>query len=280
MPEQIIFRDFVPTLRAIDEAKRQITFTASTPTIDRYGDSISVGGWDFSAYKKNPVVLFGHDSSQPPVAKTVEIHTERNPDALVHTAEFAPASASPFADQIYQLYKGKFLNSVSVGFRPTQPPKRLLDQDDQWTGGYQFDGQELLEISCVPIPANTDAVARAIHKGIISGESVERFFRALAPATERDAPRVELAAAFAAVTKLEQHAEAIVQRALAREAVLLDCIEYLLDVFELPLIQTLFAANKKISNTEDLERLLIGAHVNQEINSAEKLERVLRGGAN
>jgi HK97 family phage prohead protease len=165
---------FTPQLRAVDEAKRTITFVASTETIDRYGDRIKIAGMNLDAYKKNPVVLWAHRAGELPVGKSVEVHKESSPaPVLVHTVQFAD---HPFAQQVHDLYKGKFLNSVSVGFRPTEQPTRILDEQGTWKGGYEFGGSELLEISCVPLPANPEAVARALDAGILTPGDVERYF--------------------------------------------------------------------------------------------------------
>lgn len=182
---------YVPETRAVDESRREITFVASTETPDRYSDVLKVSGWELENYRRNPVVLFAHDSRSAPVGRTVEIHTEKSPvPALVHTVRFADAATYPFADQVYRLVKGKFLNSVSVGFRPLEPPERRLDAEGNWTGGHVFPRSELLEISVVPIPAQPDAVARAVGAGLVAEKDVDRFFLtddADRPATETDA---------------------------------------------------------------------------------------------
>jgi len=59
---------------------------------------------------------------------------------------------------------------------PTKEPTPLKDADGNSTGGVEFNGQELLELSCVPVPANSNALARAVTKGVISEGDVEKFF--------------------------------------------------------------------------------------------------------
>ena len=49
----------------------KVSFVASTATPDRYGDIIDQRGWDLENYKKNPVVLLNHDSSQLPIGRGV-----------------------------------------------------------------------------------------------------------------------------------------------------------------------------------------------------------------
>src|ERR1700674_5500045 len=73
----------VPTARAVNEAARTITFVASTESTDRYGDIIRVSGWQTKNYMQNPVFLWAHRSTDPPIGKTVSLTTETNPPALV-----------------------------------------------------------------------------------------------------------------------------------------------------------------------------------------------------
>lgn len=166
---------FTPEIRAADEKKRTITFVASTESTDRYGDVIRVAGWQTNNYLRNPVVLWAHRSSDPPIGKTLALTTETNPPALVQVVEFADGKTYPFADQIFKLYKQKFLRSVSVGFKPLVPPTPIMDKEGRMTG-FEFNGQELLELSCVPLPANPDAVARAVSEGIITRTDARKFF--------------------------------------------------------------------------------------------------------
>jgi HK97 family phage prohead protease len=165
----------LPTVRASSDTARTITFVSSTETVDRYGDIIRVAGWDTKNYMKNPVVLWSHKSTDPPIGRTISLKTESNPPALVQTVEFATKETYPFADQIFQLYKNGFLRSVSVGFRPTASPNMIRDDDGDLTG-FEFTSQELLELSCVPLPANPDAVARAVGAGYITQADVDKVF--------------------------------------------------------------------------------------------------------
>jgi HK97 family phage prohead protease len=134
---------------------RTIRFCLSTAGVDRDNDTIDPRGWQLDNYRRNPVVLWAHDYRALPVARAVRIGVEG--DRLVAAAEFAE---HPFADSVFKLYQGGFLRATSVGFRPieaTPNPAR---------GGIDFTKQELLEFSCVPIPANPDALAVAAAKGV------------------------------------------------------------------------------------------------------------------
>jgi HK97 family phage prohead protease len=146
---------------AEDIGERRIKFTISTGDVDRENDRLRSDGWVLTAYRKNPVVMFAHDYKQLPVARAISIEEEDG--RLVSTAEFATADLNPFADTVYRMIKGGFLNAVSVGFRPQKFKSAERDNGRQ---GFDFEEQELLEYSVVPIPANPHALIAASKDGI------------------------------------------------------------------------------------------------------------------
>lgn len=159
------------------EKTRTLTFKASDESTDRYGDIVRVKGWKLDAYQKNPVVLWSHRSGDPPIARATRTAVEG--DALVIDAQFAAKETYPFADTIFSLYKGGFLKAVSVGFLPLEDPKPITDENGRVTG-MEFSNQELLELSCVSVPANSNALLQAVGKGIINSEQA-RIFKKIAP---------------------------------------------------------------------------------------------------
>jgi len=167
---------FAPEIRAIDERSRTIEFVASTEAVDRYGDVIRVAGWKLDNYRRNPIFLWAHKSGEPPIGKTVGIHVETSPPALVQKVEFADAATYKFADTIFNLYKGGFLKAVSVGFMPLEHPKAIRDENNDQMTGWEFTNQELLELSAVPVPANPEAVARMVSKGFGTEADLRRVF--------------------------------------------------------------------------------------------------------
>ena len=146
---------------AEDLGNRQIKFTISTGGIDRENDRLSADGWSLKSYRKNPVVMFAHDYKQLPIARAVSISQENG--TLVSMAEFATADLNPFAETVYRMIKGGFLNAVSVGFRPQKFKSAERDNGQQ---GFDFEEQELLEYSVVPVPANPHALVAASKHGI------------------------------------------------------------------------------------------------------------------
>jgi HK97 family phage prohead protease len=144
------------TLAVEAAAERTVKFVASDETVDRYGDVIRVSGWDLASFKKNPVLLFGHDSRQPPIGVVSKVWKEDK--QLLAIAKFLSEGVYAFADTVWNIIADGALKAVSVGFMPTKKPKQILDEQNEWTGGYEWVGQELLELSVVPIGANPAAL--------------------------------------------------------------------------------------------------------------------------
>ena len=141
---------------------RVASFVFSDSSIDRYGDIIDARGWKLDAFAANPVALSGHDAGSPAnvIGRARNVRIEGN--KLVGDIEFADASVNPNAEIVYQLLKGGYLNTVSIGFQPIE----WEATNKSWPGGIDFKKQELLEISVVPVPANPNALVQAKAAGI------------------------------------------------------------------------------------------------------------------
>lgn len=139
----------------------QLSFTISTPHVDRDKDIINPGGWKLAHYRKNPVVLWAHQTTEPPVAKSLEEWVDE--DKLTSVALFTPKDLNPFGYMIGEMYAKGFLRAVSVGF---QGLNWSYSKEKGRAGGMDFHEQELLEYSCVPVPANPEALLEAKSAGI------------------------------------------------------------------------------------------------------------------
>ena len=155
-----ILKVFASTLEKADGlGERVVRFTITTDDVDRENDVITPAGWETDNFlaAKGPI-LWAHDYRQPPVGKT--LHLARTDHGLSADVEFADAKTYAFADTVYQLIKGEFLNATSVGFRT------LEWTWDEVRGGMTFLRQELLEASVVPVPANPHCLVEARGAGI------------------------------------------------------------------------------------------------------------------
>jgi HK97 family phage prohead protease len=138
-----------------DDSDRTIRFVASDETVDRYGDVVSVDGWDLANYRKNPQFLWGHDYDTP-IGRVVKIGIEEG--RLMATARIAK-DAGEFIDNLWTLVKQRIVNAVSVGFMVhSREDYEPIRDEDEHTTGLHFLRQELLEISLVSVPANPAAL--------------------------------------------------------------------------------------------------------------------------
>jgi HK97 family phage prohead protease len=160
------FKQYNATVEQVSD--RKMSFTISTASVDRDNDTIDPKGWQLDNYAKNPVVLWAHDYSQPPVGKAVNIQSTA--DGLKAEVEFLPKGMSPFADMIHDMVKGGFLNATSVGFAG-KDFARSKDREH----GYDFKSQELLEFSIVPVPSNPEAL---VQRGL-KNEQLQTYAKAM-----------------------------------------------------------------------------------------------------
>ena len=98
----------------------------------------------------NPIVLFNHDRELP-IARVKEM--KKSDNMMVATVQFPEQGISAKSDEVRGLLKSGILNASSIGFNP-------VDYDyKEEIKGYEFKEVELLELSIVSIPANSEALA-------------------------------------------------------------------------------------------------------------------------
>lgn len=178
-PSGVVERLTTESPSEVAGAYRTLHFVFSDESVDLAGDRILVQGWKLSNFLRNPVALWSHDSSTPPIgrAKNVKISGDR----LVGDIEFATADTFPLADTIYRLLKDRFVRAVSVGFKPTSWE---FSRDPDRPLGIDFRTQELLEISVCSVPCNPNALVMARSKGIDT-RPIETAFETASEAERR-----------------------------------------------------------------------------------------------
>jgi len=146
-------KDYLGTVE--DKLPDEGTFVVavSTETPDRDNEVLRASGFELSNYRKNPVVLWAHDYSAPPIGKALWVKTVG--DKLKAKVKFA---STQFAQEIKQLYEEGFLSAWSVGFIP----KKWVDGEEGSEISREYTKQEMLEFSAVPVPANPDALLEAV----------------------------------------------------------------------------------------------------------------------
>lgn len=153
--------DFTPS--SINEEQYTLRAVFSTADTDRHGEIVDQKSWILDDFEKNPVILFGHDHSQPPVGKVIDLMYNQRGD-LEGTIKFA-AKEYPFANVIWNLYKGGFMRAFSVGFS--------AGKVDIVDGTVVLSQNTLFEISTVSVPANAMALAKS--KGLDVSALEDKF---------------------------------------------------------------------------------------------------------
>lgn len=142
-------------VKAVDEEQRVITGVASTPKVDRVGDSVDPMGAKFQT--PMPLLLY-HDSTLPVGNVTF---AKPNKSGIPFTARLPkvsePGVVKDRVDEAWHSLKYKLIGAVSIGFNAVEAGvERLKD------GGLRFNEWEWLELSLVSIPANPDAVITGV----------------------------------------------------------------------------------------------------------------------
>lgn len=153
-------------VKAVEDKDNVLRFIGSDESPDRHGDIVVAEGWDLKNYKNNPVFLWGHDYDELPIGKAIDVYVDKKTKSLIFDIEFA-VEEYPFAATVYKLYKGGYLNAVSVGFMV----KDFSIEDDVW----YLEECELLELSAVTVPANPNALMAGINKGLFSTDEMKEL---------------------------------------------------------------------------------------------------------
>ena len=154
----VVYRSagYVKASGEVADGEGPITFIASEESSDRMGDVITVDGWDLKNFKRNPVVLFGHQMRSLPIGKVTRVWKDTK--QLLATTLFD--SSDEFASQVEGKIRRGFLNAVSVGFRPLEMEEIKDSNSDSFFPGFWFLSQELLELSVVSVPAHPKALRK------------------------------------------------------------------------------------------------------------------------
>ena len=164
-------KDLIFEVKKSNDDNRTIEGVFSTPDVDRSGDPpIEQESWNLKNFKKNPVVLFAHDSRNIPIGKVTKLKLDEKGNLAGKIMFAVDEGVGIYGDLIktvYNLYKGKFMSAFSVGFK--------LGEITDDKKGMKLVKNELLEISCVPVPANALALAKSKGLDLEALEKVDEI---------------------------------------------------------------------------------------------------------
>lgn len=150
-----------------DKTDGPVGLVLSTPETARDGMKIPVKAWDVEAFRTNPLLMWSHDYSRPPIGRIAKLQAKER--GLIGEAIFDEKDA--FAGDIARKVRAGFINACSVGFfiHEMEPDGRTAKR------------VELYEVSLVAVPSDPRALVEA-----------RTAFRSLAASTPEDATRAFL----------------------------------------------------------------------------------------
>lgn len=148
--EIVIFQDVI--LKVADDGS--IPWMMSDFSVDRDLERIDPTGWDLKNFKKNPVVLWSHDSMRPAIGAIDNPRVKDN--QLIGRVRFSSKEVDPFAAMIEGKVREGIIRGGSVGFRSH---KIEIVDDPKEPAVLIYRKQELYEFSIGNIPTNINALA-------------------------------------------------------------------------------------------------------------------------
>ena len=155
---QLTYKVERATTTVVDRNGGRIHAIVSTEAKDRQGDIIRQAAWDLKNFLAHPVLLSSHNymslQSQIGEWETMQVKGSH----LEGIAKYYIGLGNEEADWAFVL-ASKGRAAYSVGFKPDiSKVKELKDGEDSWPRAYEYNGQELLEVSQVTVPANPEAL--------------------------------------------------------------------------------------------------------------------------
>jgi len=147
-------------IKSIAPAQRTFSGIASTPELDRQGDSFDPAG---ATFRESLPLLFHHDPKQPIGRVTLT----RTPEGILFEASIPEVDEpGPFktrVDEAWQSIKAGVITGVSIGHRVLEGGLERLKN-----GTRRITRSEICELSLVTIPANASAsilTVKSLSKG-------------------------------------------------------------------------------------------------------------------
>jgi hypothetical protein len=167
----------------VNDEQRSLLAWASTRALDRHRDIIEPRSFEehLPHYRQNPIVLAAHthagfDAAEPTViGKSLkeEIFPRKG---LLFEPQFT--DATELGEKYWRLYRDKVMQAWSVGIIPHEWERGKSTSDDEGPPPfrYRFTKVELIEISAVAVPANREALSKALQDGYELPEEIRDEF--------------------------------------------------------------------------------------------------------
>jgi hypothetical protein len=216
--ERVLIRAAGGVADLANSSGRVIRYKFSDASVAR--DDHTIAAWQTQNFRRNPVFLWAHQADEPPIGRVLDDLVD-NAGTLTGSVEYAERDLYPFADTIFQMVKGGWLNAVSTSWDPI---KWRFSTDKNRPRGIDFELVDLLEISQVPVPALPTALASARAAGIDTGPVYAWAEKILDGGGMMMVPRAELEALrreakMPAATPASKHADPAASTSPAKPAI-------------------------------------------------------------
>lgn len=191
-----------------DNGERIIEGIATTPSVDRAGDTIDPLGMKFNL----PLPLLWQHDPERPIGKVIAAKV--TPQGITFRAVVMQSDDLPALNTRWAEITTGLVDGMSIGFRATKPPTPTKT-------GYRYTDTEWLELSCVTIAANPDCGITTIKAFEVGAATAPEDG---APAANDSRPRVKamnlkerIAARKARLAELRTRAAELIDGDLAEE---------------------------------------------------------------
>lgn len=187
---------------SVVDGERAVSAVISTTAVDRDGEALIPQGCNWKDFQLNPVSFLSHNYAdwfgvdvtvdKLPIGQCTAL--TRDKDSISFKMTFAerpatyPAGKEWIPDTLFSLYQQRVMRAFSVGFVPIET--RAATDKDLLTYGAEcrrvISKWKLLEVSCVALPANQEAVALAVSKGLITQERGDKLAATMATKATAD----------------------------------------------------------------------------------------------
>lgn len=138
---------------------RTIEYIATKEIVDSMGRIFKVAGIDLSPLKQLKSIFWNHNIDDLPIGKATSIR--KTGDEIRIKVQFATSDEYSFADTVYKLVRGKYINGGSVGITAEMSDVEYPEKPTKVNGKEVrmiVHKSQLKEFSITPRPANMAAV--------------------------------------------------------------------------------------------------------------------------
>jgi hypothetical protein len=172
---------------AVDSKSMTVTGVIASPNVDQEGDIVEPGGLRMARHKTNPIVFLNHGFVAGVPGMSLPIGKCETPEGN-YTCWYDPAADrayatvyfaknSPDAYVVFSLYAEDVLRGFSIGFMPIRIKGLLRQLVGRKRPGQHVVEADLVELSCVGVPANPDALRVKMDRGL--GDISPELFKSL-----------------------------------------------------------------------------------------------------